>query len=140
MLDQNRNTNQITLPVSTSLDLAKMYLSPEGVMIVETPPNFKPTAQDVLDGSTLIMQLMDQPRPALFDIRGLVHLDFEARSAGHAKLKDVKFTAVALVIHSPISRLIAKLLLSFTRRPYPREVFYNRNQAMEWLINSYDPN
>ena len=112
---------------------ATLEITSKGVLVVEVAKGFKPTPEEVKEGCLIMRRMMNRPRPALFDIRGIAYLDFEARSMGHAILKDVKFTAVALVIHAPITRLISKMLFSFTRRPYPREVFYNRNDALQWL-------
>jgi len=126
------------LPQRVQIYGATIEITPTGILAVEVNMGYRPSIAEVKEGCLIMRQMMDRPRPALFDIRGITYLDFESRSMGHTILKDVKFTAVALVIHAPITRLISKTLFSFTRRPYQREVFYDRNEALQWLQTSYD--
>ena len=120
-------------PQQVKINGSTLEITSNGIFIVDVDKGLRPTPEEVKEGCLAMRRMMDRPRPALFDIRGIVYLDFESRSMGHTILKDVKFTAVALVIHSPITRLISKTLFSFTRRPYQREVFYDRNTALQWL-------
>ncbi len=127
------SSEQQAQPQPVKINGATLEINSKGVFVVDVAKGFRPTPTEVKNGCLIMRRMMDKPRPALFDIRGIAYLDFESRSMGQTILKDVKFTAVALVIHSPITRLISKTLFSFTRRPYPREVFYNRNDALQWL-------
>ena len=128
-----RSSSQQSVYQQVETAAGTMEVNQDDILVVEVAMGYQPKPEEVKEGCLVMLRMMDRPRPALFDIRGIAHLDYECRCIGHSVLKDVKFTAVALVIHSPITRLISKMVFSFTRRPFPREVFYDRNDALHWL-------
>lgn len=65
----------------------------------------------------------------LVDMRGLSGITQEARKV----YNDGPATAVALLIESPVSRVIGSFFLGLNKPAYPLKLFTNEDKAIEWL-------
>ncbi len=73
------------------------------------------------------------PRPAVIDLRPVRSQTAEARSvfAGHEGATVA--TAVALVVGSPLTRVLGSFYLGFNRPEVPTRLFTSIADATEWL-------
>jgi hypothetical protein len=76
----------------------------------------------------------EQPSPVLADIRAAaVGADREARTyyttEEAARLK----TAMAMVVDSPLQRMLGNFFLRLNRPPYPTRLFADQEAALSWL-------
>jgi hypothetical protein len=74
------------------------------------------------------------PRPALVDLRPIRSMDKASRdysaSAEHADI----MSAVALIVSSPLSRVIGNFFLGLNVPPFPVRLFSNEGRARSWLL------
>lgn len=72
-------------------------------------------------------------RPGLVDMRQVSGVSLEARriltGAGAAAV----FRAVAILVDSPLSRVIGNFFIGLNRPPYPARLFSKREAAISWL-------
>lgn len=87
-------------------------------------------AMQVLD---LGLQLVDSPKPALVLIQDVARVHREARAlfASEAYLRLSSQTA--LVVGSPVSRVIGSFFIGLNRLKYPCKIFDDPEPAVAWL-------
>jgi len=90
-------------------------------------------AQENLDAIAALCG--DELLPMLCDITGLKAQDRDARDLYSSTELT---TAVALVVHSPLARVIASFYLGLNRPLVPTRVFTSERAAHDWLKN-YPP-
>lgn len=73
------------------------------------------------------------PRPLLVDIRGSRSVTREARVTLSGPDVQQHVTAVALLIGSPISRVIGNFFVGFNRGAFPTRLFTSETEADAWL-------
>ena len=75
----------------------------------------------------------NEARPILVDIRNIKSVTGEARShlAGEESAKVTR--AVALLISSPLSRIIGKFFLGLNKTSFPSKLFTSEEEAFLWL-------
>lgn len=71
--------------------------------------------------------------PVLVDLRPVRSQSAEARSLFAGPEATAVSVAVALVIHSPVSRVIGNFFLGFNRPEVPTKLFTSVAEADEWL-------
>lgn len=72
-------------------------------------------------------------RPALIDLRGVRSQSAEARAHLAGPEADAVTCAVALVVASPLSRMIGNFYLGFNRPRVPTRLFTDAREAEQWL-------
>ena len=73
-----------------------------------------------------------QTYPALADIRGVKNFTFEAKEIMAKKGTD-KISAVAIIVESPVERMIANTFISVNKPEKPTRMFTNKKRALKWL-------
>lgn len=72
-------------------------------------------------------------RPMFADIRSVKTVGVEERRFyARIETKDL-INAVALLVNSPISRVVGSFFLGLNRLPVPIKIFTSEGQALEWL-------
>lgn len=74
-----------------------------------------------------------RPLPVMVDLRGVRSQSAEARAYFAGPQALAVCTAVALVIGSPLSRMIGNFFLGFNRPPMPTRLFTKEEDAAVWL-------
>jgi hypothetical protein len=72
-------------------------------------------------------------RPVLVEMRGVRSQTREARAYFAAPERARDFSAIALVVGSPVSRVIANFFLRFGSQPVPTRLFDDEGTARAWL-------
>lgn len=113
-------------------------LLPEHIALVECKPDTVMTLDEGLLSTRMMEKLSSQPLPMLCDLTHVVKMTRECRTyfAGpeHAKC----FTRCALVITSPISRVIGNFFLGANKPLRPTRLFTNKEKAFQWLKEKED--
>ena len=73
--------------------------------------------------------------PVLVDIRAVRWASAEARGRGSSELGEFVARAVALVVGSPVSRMVGSLFLRMSAPPFPVRLFTSYDEAMRWLAD-----
>lgn len=75
----------------------------------------------------------EQRRAVLVDMRGVLSETREAREYFASPEVAEKVSAVALVVESPVSRMIANFLIRLTKHYVPTRMFSDSAIAQQWL-------
>jgi len=68
--------------------------------------------------------------PLLVDMKNILGLDNDARK--YFSANDM-YLAVAFLIESPVSRVIANFFIGISKPPVPAKMFTSEEKAIEWL-------
>ena len=115
---------------------AKIWLREDGLVQAVTLPGTQEELKDAQDNLAVIAGFAsDKKRPVLIDMRAMTRIEREARiyyATGGGRLV---VTAVALLISSPVSRVIANFAIAVTPPPVPMRLFTSEAEAVVWLKN-----
>jgi hypothetical protein len=79
------------------------------------------------------MQITDGPRPTLVLMQDMARVDREARALFASEEYMRLCSQTALVVGSPVSRVIGSFFVGLNRPKYPYKIFGDPEQAAEWL-------
>jgi hypothetical protein len=115
---------------------AKIWLRDDGVIQFVILPGIKIQLADAKENAAAVAQLAaDQRRPVLVDIRASLGIDHETR-AYYAKAEGVKSnSALALLVESPVTRVMANFFISINKPVIPTQLFTSEAEAVMWLKN-----
>jgi hypothetical protein len=74
------------------------------------------------------------PVPVLVDMRYVSKVDRAARE--HFSGPDAQATAVALLVASAVSRVVANFIIGLQRMPVPTRMFTDESAAVNWLAQN----
>ena len=118
----------ITTAISTK------QLGDDGILRVVILPDAVVTRTNIEEDMAAYPQLIGgQKRPVLVDIRGLKSVSRSARQYG-ARAGEQYFSAAALLVGSPVTRMIGNFFLGFHKPALPLRVFTSEKDAMQWLM------
>ncbi len=115
---------------------AKLWLREDGVIQLVIRPGIKVQLADAKENSAVVAQLAaEKRRPVLVDIRALLEIEREARTY-YASAERVRLdTAVALLVGSPVTRVMANFFISINKPVIPTQLFTAEAEAVVWLKN-----
>jgi len=118
-----------TEPITTRT--AKVWLREDGIIqTVISLPNARESLEDAKANIAAATTLSPgKRRPKLVDMRAVQGIDREARayySGGFA-------TAVALLVGSPVTRVMANFFIGLNKPPVPTRLFTSEDEAVAWL-------
>ncbi|MFH1682495.1 MAG: STAS/SEC14 domain-containing protein [Candidatus Woesearchaeota archaeon] len=110
------------------------WLGEDQVARVFFSPNAQVTLQDAKDHFAACLKASRGERhPVLVDIRNLKSVEHPARKF-FADESFSKFTkASALLVGSPLSKVLGSFFIGLNRPPYPIRIFSSEDEALEWL-------
>ena len=99
---------------------------------------FLPDVEVTVDGAKKHFEACEKlakgkRHPVLVDLRNIKSVDHQARKylAGDVATKLTKASAV--LVGSPVSRVIGNFFIGLNKPPYPIKLFTSEPEAMEWL-------
>ena len=115
--------------------IGKVWLDADGILRWDV---LLPNAELTLDDSKAIIAACRRlgggiARPALSDIRNLSQVNRETRTYGVSEEAASVVSASALLVGSPVSRMVGNFFLRVSRPPYPTQLFTSEAKAIEWL-------
>lgn len=112
---------------------AKVWLGSDGVLRVVEAPGVKVTREDAREELEAMEQVSgDSKRPVLVDIREARSVTNPARKEYSNRIGEVS-TAAALVVCSPVSKVLGSFFLRLNRPNHPSKLFTSESKALEWL-------
>ena len=112
----------------------KIWLGEDGILRFIYSPGTEVTLTDTKENVAVASKIIKGKRlPALTDFRGLKSMTREARVyySGEEVAKYVN--AGAVVIGSPVSRIIGNFFMGLNKSIIPNRLFTSESQAIEWL-------
>lgn len=114
---------------------ARIWLGADGLLQVVVLPNMPQHSLEAAQENMAVIAgfAADKKRPVLIDMRAMSGIERAARvyyaTGGGRRVA----TAVALLIGSPVSRVIANFLISLNRLPIRIQLFTSETEARAWL-------
>jgi hypothetical protein len=122
----------IVQPVTTRT--AKIWLRDDGLIHLVAFPNAQEGLADAQANMAASFSVSrGRRRPLLVDLRAVKGMDREARAYYSSAEAADKITALALLVESPVSRLVANFLIGFNKVPVPTKLFTSPDEAVAWL-------
>jgi hypothetical protein len=110
----------------------RMWLRPDGIVTIVFAPRVATGLTDARAAVDAMIQLTGGRRsPLLVDMHGFGPPDRSARLE-LARRGDV-VSAVALIVDTPLSRMLGTFFLSVSKPPYPTRLFEDEASALAWL-------
>ncbi len=105
----------------------------DGILRLTWAPKTRVALEDAQEALEAIANLsQDDARPVLVDIRNVRSIDREARDCYS---KSTARRAVALLVASPVTKVIANFFLGLNRAVVPVKVFNHESAAIHWLTS-----
>ncbi len=106
----------------------------EGIMRQVALPVSEHTLADAKENVEVAAKIVKGKKvPGLIDIREVKSISREARMhyAGDENAKVLN--AVAMLVDSPVSRIIGNFFIGLNKAPFPCKLFSSESAAIEWL-------
>lgn len=110
-------------------------LDSRGFIITRVAPLAQIELEAAKDNSRRVKELSgDQVYPILVDIRKIRSISKEARD--HFSMRDRKpgVIAIAMVVSSPLSRIIGNFFLGLNQPAVPTRLFNDEEMAEQWIL------
>jgi hypothetical protein len=113
----------------------RMWLRPDGILHLAWAPKTTMTFEDALAAIEAMAQLAGGRRsPLMVDVRDAGQIDRPARNEFVRRADMV--SAVALLVDTPLSRMMANLYLRVSSPTAATRLFEDEASALAWLLKS----
>lgn len=110
---------------------ANLWLGRDGILRVINKPNVEVTVEDAFENVETANKLMgERRRPTLVDIKTVLTVEREARKY---YAEENLSLAQALIISSPLSKVIGNFFLGLNKASCPMKLFTSEEDAINWL-------
>jgi hypothetical protein len=112
---------------------ASIWLDQNGIINVSIFPGAEVNIHHAKEYTEIAKQFGDNKYPILVDISKIKSTTREAREhfKGGTGSKNIK--SVALIVGSPVSRVIGNFLIGINKPEYPIKLFSKIDEAIDWL-------
>jgi hypothetical protein len=110
-----------------------VVLRDDGLLVYYPIPGAVITHQGALQVLELGLQIADSPKPALVLMQDMARVDREARTFFASEEYVQLASQTALVVGSPVSRVIGNFFVGLNRLKFPCKVFEDPQLAVAWL-------
>lgn len=126
--------------MSTAESIFETTLDPRGFILSRVESLAEINLEHARENTQTVRELSgDQVYPILVDIRKIRSISKEARD--HFAMRDRKpgVLAIAMLVSSPLSRIIGNFFLGLNQPAVPTRMFTDRDTAERWIVNgSYE--
>lgn len=111
-----------------------IYLDDDRIIRCQLSSGSEIKAEDIKEDFAVFSKLIgDKNAPVLLDLRGIKSVTREAREYVSSP-ESMRFMSVlALLIGSPISKVVGNFFLGINKPPYPTKIFTSEAKALAWL-------
>ncbi len=110
------------------------WMGDDGIARTKIKPGSSITIEHASENSKAVTSLFkDKKFPLLVDSRDIRSMTKEARELFSTHGRETKINSMAVVIKSPISRVIGNFFLGINNPPVPTRLFDNPEDALKWL-------
>lgn len=111
-------------------------LDPRGFIISRVAPLAEINLEHAKENTAKVRELSgDVVYPILVDIRKIRSISKEARDHFAMRGRKPGVVAIAMLVSSPLSRIIGNFFLGLNRPVVPTRMFTDRDQAESWILN-----
>jgi len=123
MKNMERETDNISFRI-TSENILHITCNPGTVMTIEEGKLSTKVGRELIN---------NKPIPMLCDLTNVVNMTRECRAHFAGKEHAEIFTKCALIINSPLSKIIGNFFLGANKPLRPTKLFTNKEEGLEWL-------
>lgn len=130
--DGKTQSDPATSPVLTPT--ARIWLGEDNIARWQTLPGAAETLDSIREGTLALWQICGKrPAPLLVDIGGSRSISKDARTFLEGTEAAETVLAVALLVSSPVSRVIGNFMSHINHPQRPLQLFSSEDKALEWL-------
>ena len=112
----------------------KFTLEPDNIMRIECAPNTIMTIEEGKISTRIVGEMVNfSPLPLLCDLTNVVKMTQDCRQHFAGSEHAAVFTKCALIVTSPISKIIGNFFLGANKPLRPTRLFTDKEQALKWL-------
>ncbi len=120
--------------MTNQIDKIKFSIGQDGILCIDCLPNTIMTIEEGKASTQMGRELIDgKPRPLLCDLTNVVKMTRECRQYFAGSEHATILTKSALIVTSPISRIIGNFFLMANKPIKPIRLFSNKEDALIWL-------
>jgi len=109
----------------------------DGIARTKVKPQAEVSIKESLENSMAVNGLfVDKKFPLLIDARQIKSISKEARDNFSIKNRPTNINSFAVIIDSPLSRIIGNFFMGLNKPSVPAKLFNNEQDAISWL-NKY---
>lgn len=113
---------------------ARIWLGADGILRVIVNPGTRLTLADIKEHLEATQASLTSDRlPVLVDISRIKSISREARAYMSGERAKQHIAAHAVLVGSPLTRVIANFALGLSRTSYPTKIFSSEAEALRWL-------
>lgn len=123
------------MPAPVELRIARAWKDDQGIVWIRFLPTESHSLEDAREVVAAHVALADgTASPVLADLRGItIGADREARTYYSSSEGAYLKSAMAMVVDSPVQRMLGNIFLRFNKPPYPTRLLAGPDEAVEWL-------
>ena len=112
------------------------WMGKDGICRTKTKPLAVISLKEAIENSEAVSSFYkDRKFPLLIDARNVKYMEREARKHFSTNGRDTKITCFAVMVKSPLSRMIGNFFMGLNKPNMPARLFDNEADAINWLKN-----
>jgi hypothetical protein len=126
------------IPPKGTHDLAVFWtwMGEDGICRTKAKPQAEITIKEALENSIAVNGFFkDKKFPLLVDSRNVKSMSRDARNYFSTNGRETKINSFAILVKSPLSRVIGNFFMGLNKPEVPAKLFDNEDKAVEWLKN-----
>jgi len=113
---------------------AQIHRSPDDILMVEIKEGSELTLNNAKENIKALQNLSPESGcRVLVNISQVKSVSRECRAFASSQDTHNFITRLALIVNSPVSRVIGNFFLGLNRPPFPLKLFTNKDEAINWL-------
>jgi len=124
------------IPPKHATELSHFYtwLADDGICRTVAKTNAEITLHSANENTQIITSFYNSKKfPLLVDTRNMKSITRDARSHFSTNGRDTKINCMALIVKSPISRVIGNFFIGLNKPQVPARLFDAEHEAINWL-------
>lgn len=110
------------------------WLGTDGICYTVVKPNVVVELQDATENSSSVKEVSgDTIYPLLVNLKEIKSISKEARDHFSMKNRTPGVNAIAMLVRSPVSRIIGNFFIGINRSVVPTKLFTDESEAVSWL-------
>jgi hypothetical protein len=110
------------------------WMGLDGIARTKVKPQAEVTIKESIENSLAVNSLYSAKKfPLLIDARQIKSISKEARDNFSIKNRSTNINSFAVIIESPLSRIIGNFFMGLNKPSVPAKLFNNEQDAITWL-------
>ena len=112
----------------------RFHLDEQGILYMAIEGNPEMVLEDAIENMNMIKELVPKmPRLLLTDIRNVKSTSKAYRDYFSQDEQQKEISVLAVLVGSPVSKIMGNLFLSINKPTYPMKLFSEETEAIKWL-------